>query len=463
MPNRQANTFLKGSMGRTYAKIAFPIILVMAMNGMLSISDALFLGHYVGPEALAAVTLMFPIYMLIVALATLVTSGMSSLLARQLGGNRLDEARATFAGAHGLGLLLAGFVIALFAQCGWQVSTIAAAGSEELAEMGYIYLQITVLMSPLLIFLAINSDALRSEGRVVFMAVVSFLASFANIGFNYVLIAHLHLEVAGSALGTALAQTLALAIIAVFRFRGATALPIASLRQHSLLRSWKQMLALGAPQSLSFIGFSLGSAMIIAALQMVEAANYDNTVAAYGIITRVLTFAYMPLLGLSHAMQTITGNNYGAALWARSNGSLRFALIASFFYCCMVQAVVVLFPAEIGKAFVADTVTISEIARILPIMSLFFWISGPLMMIAMHFQAIGDARRAGLLGLAKPYLFAIPFTLGLALAFGEVGIWLAGPAADISLLVLTGIVLAGLAKKTTLRWGLFETSIDRTT
>jgi len=76
----------------------------MGMNGILTVIDAIFLGRYVGPEALSAVTLIFPIYMLIVALATLVSGGMSSILARQLGAADLDGARATFAAAHGFAL-----------------------------------------------------------------------------------------------------------------------------------------------------------------------------------------------------------------------------------------------------------------------------------------------------------------------------------------------------------------------
>ena len=88
MSDTPANTFLDGPLGSIYIKTALPIIFVMGMSGLLAVADALFLGHYVGPEALAAVTLMFPAYMLIVALSTLVSSGMSSLLARQLGGNR---------------------------------------------------------------------------------------------------------------------------------------------------------------------------------------------------------------------------------------------------------------------------------------------------------------------------------------------------------------------------------------
>ena len=114
MSDTPTNTFTHGPLGSIYLKTALPIIFVMGMSGLLAVADALFLGHYVGPDALAAVTLMFPIYMLIIALATLVSSGMSSLLARHLGANKTTDAHAVFAGAHGLAILLGAILILLF-------------------------------------------------------------------------------------------------------------------------------------------------------------------------------------------------------------------------------------------------------------------------------------------------------------------------------------------------------------
>ncbi len=81
----QTNTFLNGPLGPVHVRTALPILFVMGMNGLLAVVDALFLGHFADAQALAAVTLMFPLYMLIVALAALVSSSMSSILARQLG------------------------------------------------------------------------------------------------------------------------------------------------------------------------------------------------------------------------------------------------------------------------------------------------------------------------------------------------------------------------------------------
>ena len=454
------NRFLTGPLGPLYLKTALPIIFVMGMNGLLTVVDALFLGHFAGPEALAAVTLMFPPYMIVVSLATLVSSGMSSILARHLGAWRLDESRAIFAGAHGLALCASAALIALFLAFGKAATELAAGGSENLAELGWIYLRITVFASPLAFVLAINSDALRNEGLVAFMAGLSLLVSVSNMGFNYVLIGLWGMGVAGSAFGTALAQTLAIGIVIVFRVFGETGLRPLALVQNSLLSGWGRILALGAPASLNFLGFALGSAAIIACLQRVDLEDYEATVTAYGIITRVITFTFLPLLGLSHAMQTITGNNFGAGLSARCGTSLQTALWVSALYCGVVQVGVSLYAQTIGAAFTSDTRVVAEVGRILPVLAAMFVLSGPLMMVARHFQSIGDAGRAALLGLSKPYLFAIPLTFVLAETVGEFGIWLAGPLAEGLLLVLTVIVLTRLAKARSLRWGLFPSLME---
>lgn len=457
MTDTPTNTFTDGPLGTIYLKTALPIIFVMGMNGLLSVADALFLGIYVGPDALAAVTLMFPIYMLIVALSTLVANGMSSVLARNLGAADMEGARAVFAGAHGLAIGLGAGLILLFVLFGQPVALLAAGGSDTLAQMGLVYLRITVFFSPLLFMLSVNSDALRNEGRVGFMAAMSLLVSIANIGFNYVLIAILDMGVAGSAYGTAAAQSFAFVIIFAFRFFGDTSLRPSTLMSHSVCGKWGRILALGAPQSLNFIGLALGSAAIITALQWVGRQGYADTITAYGIITRVITFAYLPLLGLSFAMQTITGNNYGAALWHRSDASLRMALWVAFVYCAAVQTIVMVAPSQIAGAFVHDAAVIAEVARILPVVTCVFFLMGPLMMIATYFQAIGSAGKAALLGLTKPYAFAIPLTFLLPIWFGEIGIWYAGPLAEVMMLGLTALVLWHTAPTTSLKWGFFHT------
>jgi len=452
----RTNAFTQGALVATLFRTALPIIFVMSMNGLLTVADAVFLGIFAGPEALSAVTLMFPAYMLLVALATLISSGMSSVLARHLGGGRMDDAKAVFTGAHGLALTIGVLTVALFVLTGREATLAAAGGSGPVADMAYTYLSITVCFSPLLFVLSVNIDALRNEGRVGLMAGLSLLVSLANIAFNYVLIVLLDFGVAGSAYGTALAQTLALTLVLAFRLRGGTVLRPGVLIRFPPTSNWEEILALGAPQSLSFIGIALGSAATFTMLQWTGAEGYETTVAAFGIITRIMTFAYLPLLGLVQALQAMIGNNYGAQLWQRSDDTLRLGLLAAFFYCLSVQTVLSLLAFPIGGLFVEDRAVAGDVARILPTIIAMYFAAGPLFVVATYFQAVGDAKRAALLSLAKPYAFFLPLVFTLPYLAGEHGIWLASPSGEALLLLLTLAVLTFTARRSAARWGLFR-------
>ncbi len=422
----------------------------MSMNGLLTVMDAVMLGLYAGPKAVAAVTAVFPVFMLLVALATLVGSGMASLLARRLGAGDLPAARNAFAAAHWLALAIGAAFILAFLAVGPALIAAIANGAPVLETLAYRYIAIVVFFSPLQLLLAVNVDALRCEGRVGLMALASLFISLANLAFNYILIVELNLGVTGSALGTVLAQILALGILVVFRTVGKTNLRLADImgKPSRLSESIRDILALGAPQSLGFIGLALVSAAVIAALQISAGSTYETLVTAYGIVTRILTFAYLPLLGMSQAVQTILGNNHGAGLKQRANVVLRLGLAAVLVYCLGIEILLVAVPGHIASLFVADASVIAAVSRIMPIMAALYIVSGPLMVIAGSFQAIGDAKRAALLSLAKPYLFTMPLVLALTMLFGEGGIWFAMPAADGLLLVLTAITLRQATRRT---------------
>lgn len=435
------NAFLTAPLGAIFVKTALPIIFVMSMNGLLTVVDAIMLGLYVGANAVGAVTTVFPIFILIVALATLVVSGMASLLARHLGARRFTEARGVFAGAHMLALAIAAALILLFAVFGEQLVLTLANGPGPLARMAHGYIAIIIFCSPVQVLLAVHSDALRCEGRAGLMAGLSLLVSLANLALNYVLIAVLGLGVTGSATATVLAQALALGLIVLFRLFGRTELRLSALFRHNPLTGWGRMVALGAPQSLGFIGMALVTVTVMAALQKTASGSYDATVAAYGIITRLMTFALLPLLGLSQAMQAIVGNNIGAGLASRANKALRLGVILALIYCLAIEALFAGLARPVGSFFVDSEEVVADVARILPVMVSMYVFSGPLIMLGSYFQAIGDAGRAAILGLSKPYLFTMPLVTLYASRFGEQGIWLATPSAEALLLVVAMLVL----------------------
>ncbi|WP_370321494.1 MATE family efflux transporter [Oricola sp.] len=450
------NRFLSDPLPGLYVRTAAPIIFVMATNGLLTVIDALFLGTFVGADALTAVTMMFPVFMLLVALATLVSGGMSSLLARLLGAGERETARETVAGAHGLAAVVCALLIAGFLLGGRQMVAFIAGGDEALAATGGRYISILIYCSPAMFFLSLNSDALRCEGRMGLVAAVAVATSLGNIMLNYVLIAMLGFGVAGSAWGTVFAQMFAAGAIVAYRLAAGSPLSFRGLPRTGWTCRWGEFLKLGAPQSLAFLGISLISGAIIAAVHRWGGEGQAATVAAYGIVTRIITFVYLPLLGLTAAMQAITGNNFGASQWQRSNASLRLATFAGLAYYGSVQVLLLAARHRIGFVFVDDPATAAEVARILPVMTMTLFISGPLMVLSAHFQAIGEAGRAAAISLSRTYLFALPLTFLLPFVFGEGGIWFAGPTAELLAALLATIVLWRSWAATGNRFGVFR-------
>ncbi|KQV63883.1 MATE family efflux transporter [Rhizobium sp. Root1220] len=445
------NAFLTGSLPAVFARTAAPIILITTINGFFAVVDAYFLGAYVGPEALSAVTLIFPGLMLIIALQSLVSNGMASILARQLGaGNRL-AARRTFSAAHVLSIAVVALVNAIYWGAGCHIIDAAAAGDAEVGANARLFMGIMVSAAPVAFLLSLNVDALRCEGKIGFMTMVTFAASLLNIAANWFFMAVMQWGVAGSAIGTVSAQAICLVSILGYRWRGAMALRPA--RRFSFAE-WKGIVTLGAPMSLGFIGISAGSAAIIVNLSIWGSADYVATIGAYGVITRIMTFAYLPLLGLNIAFQTICGNNYGAGLQERVGRSLQIAMIAALVYCTSVEVIVESLAGRLGSIFVSDPVVIGEVSRILPWTVGAYFLFGQMIVLSGYFQAIGDAKRAAIFGLSRAYLFTLPLTFLLPRIFGEIGIWMVPVFAEASMLVLAGIVLARLARGRGWRYGL---------
>jgi putative MATE family efflux protein len=447
------NIFLHGSLGRLFARTAAPIILIMTINGLYVVADAYFLGVYAGADALSAVTLIFPAMMMLYALQTLVSNGMASMLARELGAGRRDAARQTFTGAHVLAIGVVAVLYALYWIVGRALIAAGASGAPAVAANAGLFMAITIGFAPVAFFLSLNIDALRCEGRLGFMTLATISATLLNIAFNWLFMGGFHWGVAGSAIGTMLAQVVCLTAILVFRWRTRGALKLA---WPGPVRQWRQILALGAPTSLGLLGISLTSAALIANIRLWEPDHYVATIAAYGVVTRILTFAYLPLMGVNIAFQTICGNNFGARLMDRTNGSLKIALAVAIVYCGLVQLLCLLFSADFGAAFADDPRIVSETARILPWTTAVYVLCGLPFVLSGYFQSIGDAARAGILGLSRTYLFAMPLVFVLPHLFGERGIWMAAPAADIAMLGLIAIVLAVNAGRRGWRFGVLQ-------
>jgi len=447
----QGNAFLTGWLPGVFIKTAAPIVAITTVNGLFTVIDAYFLGAYVGPHALSAVSLIFPGLMLLIALQSLVSNGMASILARRLGAGNRDGARRVFAGAHALALAVTLILNLVYWTVGRQIIGVGAAGNSAVTDGATLFMGAMIACAPVSFFLSLHLDGLRCEGKIGFMTLVTLSASLLNIFANWLFMAVMHWGVLGSAAGSIASQFVCLAAVLAYRWRRPTALRPSS---GAALAEWRGIVAFGAPMSFGFIGISLAAAAILINVSLWSVADHVATIAAYGIITRIMTFTYLPLLGLSIALQTIAGNNHGAGLGLRVGRSLQIAMLAALVYCTLVEVTVELLAGRLGAVFVADPAITAEVRRILPWTIAAYFLFGQMLILSSYFQSIGDAPRAAIFGLSRPYLLTLPLTFLLPFIFGEQGIWMVPVFAEAGMVILAVLVLSQNAKRRRWRYGL---------
>ncbi|WP_261391449.1 MATE family efflux transporter [Roseovarius atlanticus] len=414
---------------------ALPMAVVMSTGGLLNVIDGVFVGRFVGAQALAAVSLAFPVVMLLAALTTLAGGGMSSLLARHLGAGSRREAGAVFAGAHGLALAISAMLIVGALTVGPAILSALAAGNSAVAELARSYLLILILGAPIQFALGLHADALRNEGRAGHIALLSVVVNLLNIGANHVAIVLLGLGVAGSALGTVGAQTLGLGLLLVVRERDRDLLPLGALWHASWLSGWPQILSLGLPLCLTFVGMALVASTVILVIGT-TAADHATQIAAYGVVTRLLGLAFLPQMAIALSTQSITGNNAGAGRLDRASVALRLAMGSAFLWCLGVALAGAVAGEPLGAMFSNDQEVIVAVAAILRPMTALYVFTGPILVLALHFQAMGYPLRTAALTLIKPWLLTPALLVVMNAWLGIDGLWFAFPIADAVLLVL---------------------------
>ena len=231
------------------------------------------------------------------------------------------------------------------------------------------------------------------------------------------------------------AQGIGLALLIAVRARKGGVLPLSVLQQ-SWRAGWSRIIRLGLPLCLSFIGIAVSASVVMLALRLQAGEDHGALVAGYGVVTRLLGFAFLPQMAIALATQSISGNNAGAGRPDRAQAALRLAMAAGFLWCLLVALIGLVGAHALAGWFSDDPAVTAAVAQILRPMMLVYAASGPVLVLALHFQALGQPGRTAALTLVKPWLLSPALVMLLSTTFGVPGIWLAFPVADAVILAL---------------------------
>ncbi|MCO4836583.1 MAG: MATE family efflux transporter [Oceanospirillaceae bacterium] len=410
--------------------MAAPIAVGMMVHGLYNVVDAIFVTRVIGVDAMGGISIVFPIQMFIFALATLVGSGMASIVARQLGAKQDDKANSTIDIAFRLGLGLA-LVLTLGIYLNIDSLLHFLGVSQALWPYAYDYLVPLVLFSfPIVLVSSIPGDLLRAEGKAMLMMISMVSSAVLNIILDAVFIFVLGMGVEGVAYATILSQVFAAIVMLYFILGGKTQL---KLRPFAYKMDWatlKDITVLGVPILISHAGVSVFIGLTNYSVTQFSEVNSDLYVSSYGLIGRLMIFFILPAIAMSISFQTIAGYNYGAKKYDRVLKTIKVGVIASLCYGLAVSAVMLLIPDHIIGIFTQDQALLATTAGIAFWSFLLFPLSNAHSVISSLFQALGKARQAIFLSSLRIYLVLIPALFILPRIYGIQGIWYSFPLAD---------------------------------
>jgi Na+-driven multidrug efflux pump len=275
--------------------------------------------------------------------------------------------------------------------------------------------------------------------------VAMIIPSVGNLIMDYVFIHHLNWGMMGAAWATTGSYVLCLSYIVWF-----------FLSKNSELKvKWEHFkLKLTILKEINALGFVTLSRQAVVSVTYLLLNNIlfelggESSVTTYAIIARMLMFALFPVLGVTQGFLPIAGYNYGAEHYQRVRESINKAIGYAAAVALVVFACIMLFSTEIVSVFTDN----EEVLASTP--SAMRWVFAAVPIIALqligsaYFQAIGKAVPALLLTLTRQGFFFIPLLLILPNYFGELGVWISFPLADLASTLVTGYFLNREIKNT---------------
>ena len=432
---------ISGNMFKLMLELSIPGIIGMFVISLYSFVDAIFVGRYVSSVALGAVSLAYTFTLINNGIAVLVGIGSASVLSRAVGrsdqetvdsimGNVLLLTLLFSLGTMTIGLIFAPQLLIL----------IGAEG--EMLRLGVSYLRIVYIGSVFVNFGQAANMVMRGEGRMGLAMLLMGISAVLNIILDAVFVIVLKKGLEGAAIATVISQVV-LAICNFYYF--------AFFSKNVKFKHFKLQKTI-VKETLS-IGFSAMLMQVFALLQ--QAVMYstlkryggEDQVILMGAFFRYLMLSFIPLWGISQGYQPFAGTNFGAQKLDRVKKGTFLFYGFGLFLSLIFWLVFLIIPEQVLGLFLKNKELIS-LGRTNAMLAISLFPLSAIMIINLTlFQALGKAKYAGMLVIARQFLLYIPAVLILPLFFGTRGVWISSPIIDTLVTVLSAFIVIKLFKK----------------
>ncbi len=400
---------------RAILSLSIPTILAMQVQVFYNLTDTFFVGKLNDPLQVAAVSVAFPIFMIIMSFGGIFGFGAASYISRLLGKKDYLMAKKTSSTAFYTCILTS--VIVTISGLIFISPILKLIGVTTMTHgYAYDYLSIIFYGSAIIMLNFLLTLMLRSEGAAKVAMYGMFIGTGINIVLDPAFILILGYGVKGAAIATLIGQGVALFYYFDFYQKKKSMVSLHwkyfSFRSDILL----EILRVGIPASSYNITINITNIIAI----YVAASYNDMIVAAFGINRRIFSMCIMTLTGLSEGTQPLIGYSYGARNITRLNKIIKTGLILASGVSIFFVLFFYLFAGKMIQVFINNDQVISYGIQIMRAMIMALPFIGISFLIRTAFQALGKGRPALILALARDF-FYIPALFALNKYFGFSG------------------------------------------
>jgi putative MATE family efflux protein len=420
--------------GSLLITMGFPIMLSMMIQALYNVVDSIFIAR-VGEDALTAVSLAFPIQMLMISVGVGTAIGVNSLLSRRLGAQQHKEASSV--AVHGLFLSVVIWIFfaifgAILTPFFFQLFT----DSPEIIKMGQDYLIICTTLSLGIFGQLVCERIMQGTGNTIHPMITQGVGAIINIILDPIFIFGYFglpaMGTAGAAIATVIGQWVAMGLALFFMIRKTTELNFKFKRFRPKFRTIKEIYEVGLP---SIIMQSIGSVMTIG-MNTILIAFSTTAVAVFGIYFKLQSFIFLPVFGLTAAMISIVGFNYGARNKERIARTIRHAVLIATGMMLLGILIFQTIPALLLRLFDASPSMLDIGIRALRIISIHFPLAGIAIILSSSFQAIGKGFYSLIISIVRQLGVLLPAAYLLARIWGLDAVWFAFLASEVASLLL---------------------------
>lgn len=417
---------------KLFIKFSIPAIIAMIISGVQTIIDGIFLGNFVGPNAMASISMGAPFIQIVIGFSMLISVGSLSFMGRSLGEKKPSLAQDIFKTS----LIVLSFVSFILSIVGFLFSkniALMLGANEVLLSSVSLYIKVVSLfILPMsLAFLLGFSDRLVEKPDLYFKGMI--LSLLVNITLNYLLIKTLGFGILGAALATGVSYSSVFLIVVwpmlnkkniinifVGKFNFQTIIPVVYN---------------GSSEAMAAIATAVSAYLFNMAFISIIG---ESGIAAFTSINYIAQIGMFIIFGLGDGIGSIISYNYGAKLYSRVKSTFKLAVKISLVVGICTFIILFFFSKNLVQLFVSSSPEILQIAIDGSKLYAFaFILNGFNTLSSCYFTAIGYAKESVLIALCRGLIFIVIGITVLPNILGLNGIWLTIPFAEITTLFIS--------------------------